>query len=86
MKLVKSTLALTLGLILISGVFATGGQQGGGAAAAKIKVTFAGTEAASAGQSRAMQEMADMLNASGRFDADVQINGALSGNTDEMVT
>jgi TRAP-type C4-dicarboxylate transport system substrate-binding protein len=85
MKFVKSTMLLILGLILIAGVFATGAQQGGGTAA-KIKVTFAGTEAASTGQSRAMQEMADLLNASGRFDADVQVNGALSNNTDDMVT
>ena len=84
MKVLKSAITLALGLILISGVFATGGQQGG--STAKIKVTFAGTEAASSGQSRAMQEMADILNKSGRFDADVQVNGALSGNTDEMVT
>jgi TRAP-type C4-dicarboxylate transport system substrate-binding protein len=52
----------------------------------KIKVTFAGTEAATTGQSRMMQEAADLLNASGRFDADVQVNGALSGDTDNLVT
>jgi TRAP-type C4-dicarboxylate transport system substrate-binding protein len=87
MKLAKSALALTLGLILISGVFASGASQGGSSASAvKIKVIFAGTEAASTGQSRAMQEMADLLNASGRFDADVQVAGALSGDTDNLVT
>jgi TRAP-type C4-dicarboxylate transport system substrate-binding protein len=89
MKFVRSTLLLILGLILIAGIFAGGGQQGGGAsgaAAAKIKVTFAGTEAATTGQSRAMQEMADLLNASGRFDADVLVNGALSADTDNLVT
>jgi TRAP-type C4-dicarboxylate transport system substrate-binding protein len=87
MKLVKSVLALTLGLILISGVFAGGGSQGGsGAPAMKIKVIFAGTEAASTGQSRAMLEMAKILNDSGRFDADVQVAGALSGDTDNLVT
>jgi TRAP-type C4-dicarboxylate transport system substrate-binding protein len=85
MKLLKSVFVLTLGLFLIAGVFAAGRQAGGGTAA-KIKVTFAGTEAATTGQSRAMQEMADLLNASGRFDADVQVNGALSNNTDDMVT
>jgi TRAP-type transport system periplasmic protein len=85
MKLLKALMALTLGLVLVTGVFATGAQQNGGTAA-KIKVTFAGTEAATTGQSRAMQEMADILNASGRFDADVQVNGALSNNTDDMVT
>ncbi|MDR0452752.1 MAG: TRAP transporter substrate-binding protein DctP [Treponema sp.] len=70
--------------------FAGGGQQGGqasgGAQAAKITVTFAGTEAATTGQSRMMQEAADKLNASGRFNADVQVNGALSNDTDNMVT
>jgi TRAP-type transport system periplasmic protein len=85
MKFLRNVFALTLGLVLIAGVFATGAQESSGTAA-KIKVTFAGTEAASTGQSRAMQEMADILNASGRFDADVQVNGALSNNTDDMVT
>jgi TRAP-type C4-dicarboxylate transport system substrate-binding protein len=33
-----------------------------------------------------MQEMANLLNASGRFDADVQVAGALSGDTDNLVT
>jgi TRAP-type C4-dicarboxylate transport system substrate-binding protein len=87
MKIVKSVMLLILGLVFAAGVFATGGQQGGsGASAVKIKVIFAGTEAASTGQSRAMQEMADLLNASGRFDADVQVAGALSGDTDNLVT
>jgi TRAP-type C4-dicarboxylate transport system substrate-binding protein len=54
--------------------------------AAKIAVTFAGTEAATTGQSRMMQEVADALNATGRFNADVQVNGALSNDTDNLVT
>jgi TRAP-type C4-dicarboxylate transport system substrate-binding protein len=94
----KTTKKLLLGLLIMGitagMVFAAGGQQGGGgqasgggqAAAAKITVTFAGTEAASTGQSRMMQEVADKLNASGRFQADVQVNGALSGDTDNLVT
>ncbi|MDR3302800.1 MAG: TRAP transporter substrate-binding protein DctP [Treponema sp.] len=53
---------------------------------AKIELTFAGTEAATTGQSRAMQAMADKLNADGRFVAKVQVNGALSGDTDALVT
>jgi TRAP-type C4-dicarboxylate transport system substrate-binding protein len=61
-------------------------KEGSAAAATKIKVTFAGTEAATTGQSRMMQEVADALNATGRFDADVQVNGALSGDTDNLVT
>jgi TRAP-type C4-dicarboxylate transport system substrate-binding protein len=83
MKLVKSVFMLSMGLIIAAGVFAAGSQQG---STGKIKVTFAGTEAATTGQSRAMQEMADLLNASGRFDADVQVNGALSNDTDNLVT
>jgi TRAP-type C4-dicarboxylate transport system substrate-binding protein len=87
-------------VIIIAGMFAgcskkdasqsqQGGQASGGAAAAaaaKITVTFAGTEASTTGQSRMMQEVADKLNASGRFTADVQVNGALSNDTDNLVT
>ncbi|MDR0723447.1 MAG: TRAP transporter substrate-binding protein DctP [Treponema sp.] len=99
MKKVKYAVCAALGMALAVGsVFAGGGgqqsgggsqsQSGGGAPAqvAKHKVTFAGTEAATTGQSRMMQEVADKLNATGRFDADVQVNGALSGDTDNLVT
>jgi TRAP-type C4-dicarboxylate transport system substrate-binding protein len=82
-------LALTAGMVFATGNQQQGGQsgQGGGQAApAKIVVTFAGTEAATTGQSRMMQEVADKLNATGRFQADVQVNGALSGDTDNLVT
>ena len=83
MKFSKYLLLFALIFIVAAGVFARAAQDG---TAAKIKVTFAGTEAASTGQSRAMQEMADLLNASGRFDADVQVSGALSADTDNLVT
>ncbi|MCQ2981851.1 MAG: TRAP transporter substrate-binding protein DctP [Treponemataceae bacterium] len=52
----------------------------------KVAVTFAGTEAATTGQSRMMQAVADRLNATGRFNASVQVAGALSGDTDALVT
>jgi TRAP-type C4-dicarboxylate transport system substrate-binding protein len=52
----------------------------------KIKVAFAGTESAATGQSRMMQEVADALNASGKFDADLYVNGSLSNDTDNLVT
>lgn len=52
----------------------------------KIKVAFAGTEPKDTGQSRMMQEVADILNATGKFDADLYINGALSNDTDNLVT
>jgi TRAP-type C4-dicarboxylate transport system substrate-binding protein len=64
----------------------TAGQAQGGGSGAKIVVTFAGTEAATTGQSRAMQAMADKLNADGRFTATVLVAGSLSGDTDAMVT
>jgi TRAP-type C4-dicarboxylate transport system substrate-binding protein len=82
-----------IGVFLLSAsfAFANGGQEqkaasGGAAQTKKIAVTFAGTEAATTGQSRAMQAMADALNADGRFEASVQVNGALSGDTDALVT
>ncbi|MDR2537075.1 MAG: TRAP transporter substrate-binding protein DctP [Treponema sp.] len=88
--------AVTAGMVFAGGNQQSGQSSGGAAApatggaaaapASKIIVTFAGTEAASTGQSRMMQEVADKLNASGRFNADVQINGALSGDTDNLVT
>jgi TRAP-type C4-dicarboxylate transport system substrate-binding protein len=70
---------LTIGFICLAG--SCEGKQG-----AKIKVIFAGTEAAATGQSRMMQEAADALNATGRFEVDVQVNGALSNDTDNLVT
>ncbi|MDR2471032.1 MAG: TRAP transporter substrate-binding protein DctP [Treponema sp.] len=86
----KPVLALS-GIILAAAVvfFAAScekKQSDGAKPAAKIKVTFAGTEAATTGQSRMMQEVADALNATGRFEADVQVNGALSNDTDNLVT
>ncbi len=61
-------------------------KKGDAAGGAKIPVTFAGTEAATTGQSRMMQSVADKLNATGRFNASVQVAGALSGDTDALVT
>jgi TRAP-type C4-dicarboxylate transport system substrate-binding protein len=91
MKILHKVFVLVVVALVGGGaLFAGGGSQapasGSGQAGAKILVTFAGTEAASSGQSRMMQEAADLLNASGRFDADVQVNGALGSNTDDVVT
>ncbi|AEF81215.1 TRAP transporter substrate-binding protein DctP [Leadbettera azotonutricia] len=87
MKTKKSLLIISLGLLVAAGVFAAGGSQSGaGAPGAKIAVTFAGTEGATAGQSRMMQEVADTLNATGRFDVKVYVAGALPGDTDNLVT
>ncbi|MDR2471437.1 MAG: TRAP transporter substrate-binding protein DctP [Treponema sp.] len=88
MKLTKKSFLTIPGAALVLALvfFALSCEKKEGAAAAKIKVTFAGTEAATTGQSRMMQEAADILNASGRFEADVQVNGALSNDTDNLVT
>jgi TRAP-type C4-dicarboxylate transport system substrate-binding protein len=80
---------LALGIVAMAGMVFTAcakkeaGASGGGAK--KVTVIFAGTEGAATGQSRAMKEMADTLNASGLFDAQLQIAGALSGDTDNLV-
>ena len=71
--------AMVFGLLFSSCTKKDGAQK-------KIAVTFAGTEAATTGQSRMMQAVADRLNASGKFDATVQVAGALSGDTDALVT
>ncbi|MDR0637626.1 MAG: TRAP transporter substrate-binding protein DctP [Spirochaetaceae bacterium] len=93
MKISKKAFVFVVAALVGSGtLFAGGGSQAApssGSAAApatKIRVIFAGTEAASSGQSRAMQDAADLLNADGRFDADVQVAGALGADTDNLVT
>jgi TRAP-type C4-dicarboxylate transport system substrate-binding protein len=86
MKLAKIALVLCLGLILIAGVFAGGNTQTPAATGGKIAVTFAGTEGATAGQSRMMTEVGEILNATGRFDVKVYVAGALPGDTDNLVT
>lgn len=54
--------------------------------AKKIKVRFAGTEGDSTPQSQMLYKVADRLNASGYFDVDVFTSGALSSDTDDLVT
>lgn len=83
MKNAKKLIVARICLFVAVALVLAGCQGKGGE---KIKVTFAGTEAATTGQSRMMQEVADALNAQGHFDADVQVNGALVGNTDDGVT
>jgi TRAP-type C4-dicarboxylate transport system substrate-binding protein len=87
MKTLKIVLALTLTLALAGTLFAGGGsQQSAASSGGKIAVTFAGTEGATAGQSRMMQEAAEILNKNGRFDVKVYVAGALPGDTDNLVT
>ncbi|MFW5783685.1 MAG: TRAP transporter substrate-binding protein DctP [Spirochaetota bacterium] len=85
----RTIITTVLIAVLASGLaFANGAQEGGGSQASqgKIAVTFAGTEAATTTQSRMMQAVADRLNEDGRFDAEVIVAGALSGDTDALVT
>ena len=87
MKIMKKAfMVLALGLIFTFGLFAGGGRDSTGTSGGKIAVTFAGTEGATAGQSRMMMEVAEILNTSGRFDARVFVAGALPGDTDNLVT
>jgi len=81
----KKTILFSLGLLLLCGMLFTSCSKKA-ASEAKIPVTFAGTEAATTGQSRMMQAVADKLNETGRFNAVVQVAGALSGDTDALVT
>ncbi|MDR2314503.1 MAG: TRAP transporter substrate-binding protein DctP [Spirochaetaceae bacterium] len=73
-------------VLLAAGLIFAGCRKEEQAGAAKIGVTFAGTEGATSGQSRMMQEAADILNATGRFDVKVYVAGALPGDTDNLVT
>ncbi len=79
MKTTRLFKVLALASASLLAVAAVGAQ-------AKIAVTFAGTEAATTTQSRMMQDVADVLNADGRFDAKVLVAGALSGDTNALVT
>ena len=82
-KLFKISALIIMGCAL---VLTSCSKKTGTAGGNKVPVTFAGTEAATTGQSRMMQAVADKLNATGRFDATVQVAGALSGDTDALVT
>jgi TRAP-type C4-dicarboxylate transport system substrate-binding protein len=80
----KKLAAVLLVFFAAGFLFAGGGNEK--SAGGKIAVTFAGTEGASAGQSRMMMEVAEKLNATGRFDVKVYVAGALPGDTDNLVT
>ncbi|WP_319475975.1 TRAP transporter substrate-binding protein DctP [Marispirochaeta aestuarii] len=85
MKRVQLFLVLVVALMFLPASVFAGGQDEA-ASSGKITVTFAGTEAATTTQSKMMQAVADVLNADGRFDAEVLVAGALSGDTDALVT
>ena len=80
----KKSVLYSIGAAILCGVLFSSCTKK--ASDAKIPVTFAGTEAATTGQSRMMQAVADKLNETGRFNATVQVAGALSGDTDALVT
>jgi len=82
-KIFKISTVVTIGLTLL---LSSCSKKSETVSDKKIPVTFAGTEAATTGQSRMMQSVADKLNATGRFSATVQVAGALSGDTDALVT
>jgi TRAP-type C4-dicarboxylate transport system substrate-binding protein len=82
-KIFKISTVVTIGLTLL---LSSCSKKSESVSDKKIPVTFAGTEAATTGQSRMMQSVADKLNATGRFSATVQVAGALSGDTDALVT
>lgn len=86
MNLKRITLALLIATMILPTVVFAGGEKESGASAGKITVTFAGTEAAASTQSMMMKAVADVLNADGRFDAKVLVAGALSGDTNALVT
>ncbi len=81
----KKSILYSVGALLLCGMMLPSCSKKNDSEA-KIPVTFAGTEAATTGQSRMMQSVADKLNATGRFNATVQVAGALSGDTDALVT
>ena len=87
MKLLKIVLALTLGLLLIAGVFAGGGGQkaepGKAPAAAPTKFTIGGTNGPSDTQSMGHYDYAKRLNALGGWNADAKVSSELGG-TDDM--
>jgi len=84
MKRIRISKAFAVLMIAFFAVALAGAQ--GGKPSVKIAVTFAGTEAATTTQSKMMQAVADILNADGRFDAKVLVAGALSGDTNALVT
>ncbi|GEM_PF-550648 len=88
MKRVYFCSAIAILAVLMTTSAYAGGQSESQPAAdgGKITVTFAGTEAATTTQSRMMQAVADELNADGRFDAEVLVAGALSGDTNALVS
>ena len=86
MKFLKTCFVLTIALLMTFSLFAGGQRAAGGSTDGKVALTFAGTEGATAGQSRMMMEVAETLNASGHFDVRVYVAGALPGDTDNLVT
>jgi len=79
MKLLKIALVLTLGLVLIAGVFAGGGRQGG----ELTRVTICGTNGVGDTQSMGHEEFAKRLNAMGGWNANAMVSSEM-GSTDDV--
>ena len=80
MKLLKVALALTLGLLLIAGVFAGGGGQKSGQLTG---LTICGTNGVGDTQSMAHEEFAKRLNALGGWNASALVSSEM-GSTDDV--
>jgi TRAP-type C4-dicarboxylate transport system substrate-binding protein len=84
MKIAKCTAVFFLGFLIVTGVFAGGGQQSqSGGASAKAKIKFGNTQGEGDTQTMALREVAKRLNESGLFEVEVFINSSL-GDTDDM--
>ena len=83
MKSVRIALVLILGMALVAGVFAAGGQQSSGGAAAPTKVTITGTNGPGDTQSMGHEEYAKRLNAFGGWNADAKVSSEM-GSTDDV--
>ena len=81
MKFTKSLLVMFLIFIVGAGAFAGGRRE-----ADRTTVMLAGVEAPATGQSRALIDIADILNDSGRFNAAAHVAGALSTDPDHLIT
>ena len=81
MKLLKGVLALTLGLVLIAGVFAGGGAQK--QSAGLTKSTICGTNGPGDTQSMGHDELAKRLNALGGWDVEAKVSSEM-GSTDDV--
>jgi TRAP-type C4-dicarboxylate transport system substrate-binding protein len=82
----KKVLLVAFCLVVGAGLVCANGARQSGGSGSKVAVMFAGTEADTTPQSQMLHEVANRLNASGRFDVSVFTAGSLSNDTDDLVT